>query len=245
MNSRVTSTIAACLVLCLPLLAQVGATPPARVVGLTGNLSLKRAQQAAMPLALQDTVNIGDELTTDQHSEATIRTSSGATVHIFPDSRVLFQEPSGNFRDFLHLFFGSVKIQIQKMERPPNPHQMTTPTAVIAVRGTTFSVFVDDSDATMVAVDEGVVSVANIRSPGSEILLQRGQRTWVRGALPPSRAQKFRGASEHADMMPDRGNGNAMGRQNSMQKGMKKGMDSMPGASGPRGLAIGNPHVMH
>lgn len=245
MNRRVPSTIAVCLALCLPVLAQVAATPPARVVGLTGNLSLKRAEQAARPLALQDTVNHGDELTTDQYSEATIRTASGATVHIFPDSRVVFQAPSGNFRDFLHLFFGSVKVQIEKWSGRPNPHQMTTPTAVIAVRGTTFSVFVDDSDATMVAVDEGVVSVANVRSPLNGILLQRGQRTWVRGALPPAQAQKFRGASEHADMAPERGNGNAMGRQAGMQKGMKKGMDSTPGTSGPRGLAIGNPHVMH
>jgi len=151
---------------------------------------------------VNEAVGIGDELVTGAQSEAIIQASDGSTVHVYPDSRVIFTEQPVGIGEFLHLLFGSIKVHIEKLSGRPNPHSMTTPTAVIAVRGTTFSVFVDDTDATLVAVDEGLVAVANRRSPNEELLVRPGQRTWVRGAQAPLRAQAFRGRSERADMMP-------------------------------------------
>jgi hypothetical protein len=178
---------------------------------------------------LNETVAIGDELVTDAQSEAIIQQTDGSTIHIYPDSRVIFNERSFGITEFLHLFFGSIKVHIEKLSGRPNPHSMTTPTAVIAVRGTTFSVFVDDSDATLVAVDEGLVAVANRRSPSDELLLLPGQRTSVRGNQPPLRAQAFRGRSEQADMMP---RAQAMGgvAGNAMNGGAMGG--AMEGTSG-------------
>lgn len=225
------------------MLAQISGAPGARVVALTGILTIKPAGQAAHPLQLHDAVQAGDELITGENSEAVIRTSGGATVRIFPDSRVIFSERSPDIQEFLHLFLGSIKVHIEKLSGRPNPHKLTTPTAVIAVRGTTFSVFVDDTDSTLVAVDEGVVSVANVRSPSQEMILQRGQRTWVRPGQPPMQAQRFRGRSERADMIPPRGMGGEMGNQmpeGSMggsrmgqSAGTPSGMGGMPGHSGP------------
>ncbi|MBA3975702.1 MAG: hypothetical protein C0504_15970, partial [Candidatus Solibacter sp.] len=111
----------------------------------------------------------------------------------------------------------------------PNPHKLTTPTAVIAVRGTTFSVFVDETDATLVAVDEGLVGVANVQSPDQEVLLKAGQRSWVRPGQPPQQAQAFRGRSERADLMPASGNQGMMGSGNS---GMGAGMSQQAGSMG-------------
>jgi hypothetical protein len=141
-------------------------------------------------------------LITGPNSEAVIQASDGSTVRVFPDSRVIFNERSADIQEFLHLFLGSIKVHIERISGRPNPHKMTTPTAVIAVRGTTFSVFVDEMDATLVAVDEGEVAVANVASPLEEVILRNGQRTWVQRGQPPIAAQRFRGRSERADLIP-------------------------------------------
>ncbi len=232
-----------------PALAQPPLAGQGRVINITGNLSVRRASLASRALAVNETVGIGDELVTDARSEAVIQSTDGSTVYIYPDSRVIYNEHAAGIGEFLHLFFGSVKVHIEKLSGRPNPHSMTTPTAVIAVRGTTFSVFVDDTDATLVAVDEGLVAVANRRSPSEELLLRPGQRTWVRGAQPPLRAQAFRGRSERADMMPgDRAmngmaagaamNGAAMqgamgGASEGALSGRTPGMAGMSGRPGP------------
>ncbi len=222
--------------LSIALVAVALAQPPsAWVSSLTGVLTVRRAQQNVRALRVNDSVEIGDELTTGEDSEATIRTADGATVHIFPDSRVLFSQRPPDLQDFLHLFLGSVKVHIEKISGRPNPHKMTTPTAIIAVRGTTFSVFVDETDSTLVAVDEGIVSVANVRSPSQEVLLRRGQRTWVRPGQPPMQARRFRGPSERADMMAGNGMGSGM-TGSGMDAGMHGSMGQMAGP-GSRGMA--------
>ena len=230
--------------------AQTLATGQGRVVSLIGSLSVKRASLGARTLGLNEIVATGDELVTDGQSEAIIQASDGSTVHIFPDSRVVFSELSLGIADFLHLFFGSIKVHIEKLSGRPNPHSMTTPTAVIAVRGTTFSVFVDDTDATLVAVDEGLVAVSNRRAPSEEVLLRPGQRSWVRGNQPPLRAQVFRGRSERADMMPGAQAMGGMGGNGTTGSAMAGAMDKnsgsalygrMPGMTGVPGRP-GPPH---
>lgn len=242
---RVANTIAVAAALMVwaagPAAAQPLSAGQGRVASISGSLSLKRAPIGSRALALNELVSVGDELVTDAQSEAVIQASDGSTVHIYPDSRVIFSEQSVGIGEFLHLVFGSIKVHIEKLSGRPNPHSMTTPTAVIAVRGTTFSVFVDDTDATLVAVDEGLVAVANRRAPSQEMLLRPGQRTWVRGNQPPLRAQAFRGRSEKADMMPGMAamgimGGSAMGGGSAMSgaaAGHTPGMGGMPGSSGP------------
>lgn len=186
----------------VPLAAQWGSTGPAQVVSLTGELTVRSPRQVARPLRLMDQVASGDELMTGANSEAVIRAPDGSTVRIFPDSHVVFNERSADIQEFLRLFLGSIKVHIEKLSGRPNPHKLTTPTAIIAVRGTTFSVFVDETEATLVAVDEGEVSVANVASPSQEVILHKGQRTWVQRGQPPASSQRFRGRSERADVIP-------------------------------------------
>jgi hypothetical protein len=145
---------------------------------------------------------------------------------------VIFNERSADVRELLHLFLGSIKVHIERLSGRPNPHKLTTPTAVIAVRGTTFSVFVDETDATLVAVDEGLVGVANVQSPDLEVLLKAGQRSWVRPGQPPQQAQAFRGRSERADLMPAPGSQGMMGSNSGMAAGMSQQAGSMGNARG-------------
>lgn len=224
-------------------LAQSPDPGAARVVSLTGTLTIKGFRQESRALRLRDTVHSGDELITGENAQAVLRTDDGSTVTIYPDSHVIFNERSADVRELLHLFLGSIKVHIEKISGRPNPHKMTTPTAVIAVRGTTFSVFVDETDSTLVAVDEGMVAVANRQSPDQEVLLRAGQRSWVRPGQPPQQAQAFRGRSERADLVPASGgrsgmamDGSSMGGAMSQQAGAMsgaRGMGSMSGKAGP------------
>lgn len=210
--------------------------PGAQIVYLAGELSVRRGRLPVQVLKLHELVQPGDALITGQNSEALIRTSDGSTVRIFPDSRVIFSEQSQDIREFLHLFLGSIKVRIEKLSGRPNPQKMTTPTAVIAVRGTMFSVFVDETDATLVAVDEGTVAVANRRSPSEEVLLQGGQRAWIRGDQPPTRAQAFRGRSDRADLIPGPNAGRGIGGDGMNRGGMGEMADSMSATGSSRGM---------
>ena len=240
---RWAANVAVVLACLTSLKAQVPDPGAARIVSLTGTLTFKGFRQESRVLRLNDAVLSGDDLATGENSQAVIRTGDGSTVTIYPDSHVIFNERSADVRELLHLFLGSIKVHIEKLSGRPNPHKLTTPTAVIAVRGTTFSVFVDDMDSTLVAVDEGLVGVANRQSPDQEVLLKAGQRSWVRPGQPPQQAQDFRGRSERADLMPASGaqpgmdNGNSgMGGTLSEQTGSMgsaRGIGSMSGRSNP------------
>jgi len=236
--------LAALLLTGFPVSGQTAPDPgAARVVSLTGSLTVKRFRQEIRSLRLNDAVQAGDELTTGEKSQAIIRTVDGSAVVLYPDSRVIFNERSADVRELLHLFLGSIKVHIEKISGRPNPHKLTTPTAVIAVRGTTFSVLVDDTDATLVAVDEGEVGVTNIQIPDQELILRAGQRTWVRQGQPPQQAQAFRGRSERADLAQGSSHGKmGMGVSNSgmaaemrrtQTMGGSQGMGSMSGRTNP------------
>jgi hypothetical protein len=68
---------------------------------------------------------------------------------------------------------GRVKIYIQHLPGIPNPNNVSSPTAVISVRGTVFEVNVEDADGTtFVSVDEGLVAVRSKAPAGGEVLLQ-------------------------------------------------------------------------
>jgi hypothetical protein len=64
-----------------------------------------------------------------------------------------------------------VKVYIQRLGNQPNHNRVTTPTAVISVRGTIFDVAVEDQDATtLVSVDEGAVLVRHTQQVGERLL---------------------------------------------------------------------------
>jgi FecR protein len=72
-----------------------------------------------------------------------------------------------------------VRIHIQKLGGQPNPNRILTPTAVISVRGTTFDVSVNDEEATLVEVEEGVVDVRHALKPGVSKTLNAGESLHV------------------------------------------------------------------
>jgi hypothetical protein len=92
---------------------------------------------------------------------------------------------SGGFKSILNLMLGQVRFYIQRLGGRPNPYAVRTPTALIAVRGTTFDVIVDDSQFAEVRCLEGMVKVENIALSDREVVLEPGYKTLVRPNEPP------------------------------------------------------------
>jgi ferric-dicitrate binding protein FerR (iron transport regulator) len=177
------------LLVALPMWAAPGGVQ-GQVAAVKGQVSLVRGQASPVLLHKHDTVEAGDEILTDHKSSATIRMPDGSTVRIYPDSHVVLRTETGNWKEFLNVFLGNVRVQIEKLSGRPNPKSMTTPTAIIAVRGTIFSVSVDQTGDTQVGVGEGLVSVASLLQPQNEVLLKPGQSCWMRhGQQRPTQPQ--------------------------------------------------------
>lgn len=190
------------------------AAPVARVAEISGTVTLNRSNQPMADLKLNDAVQVGDEVITDLSSTAVLRLTDGSTVKVFPGSRVAFEDPGGSLKNFLHVLFGTVKLKIEKLAGRPNPKAVTTPTAIVAVRGTIFQVAVDQDETTGVEVEEGEVAVANRYVTGNEVVLRGGQESWIRRGMPP---------------LPPQPRGTGPGSPNRARSG-----DNQPGPDGAR-----------
>jgi hypothetical protein len=134
------------------------ASAAAVVESMTGQVDVLRDSQ---PWAL----NVGSEvkpkqiIQTGPDGYAKFKVSDGSTFEVFPNSRVTFRSTPGDWRDLLEMWLGRVKVHIEHLNGLPNPNKVRTPTAIISVRGTTFDVQLEEDDATLISVDEGLVDV--------------------------------------------------------------------------------------
>lgn len=168
----------AVFLLVLPVVAQNQMA--GKLSAVKGKVSLVRGQSMPVPLHNGDNIQSGDAIWTDAMSSATLRFPDRSTVRIFPNSHVELRPESSSWKEFLHLLLGNVRVQIEKLSGRPNPKVMTTPTAIIAVRGTIFAVAVERNGDTQVGLEKGVVAVASQFHPEEEVLLHPGQELWVR-----------------------------------------------------------------
>lgn len=144
---------------------QSGAFPPgressAKVLQITGRVSLLRGQEQ-WALNTGDWVANRQTIITGADGFAVLQVQDGSRIEVFPNSHLVFRNNAGDTtKELLDLFLGRVKVFVEKFGGKPNPNRVTTPTAVISVRGTIFDVQIEDDDATtLVSVEEGVVVV--------------------------------------------------------------------------------------
>jgi len=105
--------------------------------------------------------------------------SDGSTFEVFPNSEVTFRKTYG-IGDLLNVWMGKVKVYIQHLPGIPNPNNVTTPTALISVRGTIFDVDVQDLEGTtFVTLDEGIVDVRHLRVASGIVRLAPGESIQV------------------------------------------------------------------
>lgn len=181
------------LILVLPLWSQdqvVG-----RISGLKGKVSLVRDQQAALLLHKGDDVQRGDSILTDAKSSATMQMPDGSSVRIFPNSHIELRPETGSWKEFLHIWLGKARVQIEKLSGRPNPKVTTTPTAIIAVRGTLFVVAVEQNGDTGVELEKGLIAVSSLTDPEQKVLVEPGQQIRVKHGEKPSQPQRIQHAT--------------------------------------------------
>lgn len=177
---RLLCAFAACLGAGVSQNLQMGDAPmsgdyAAKVVSLTGQVSILKDSQP-WALNIGDRIQMQQVIITGPDGHALFQVSDGSTFEVFPDSNVVFRNNPPNWRDMLDILAGKIKVHIQRWGGQPNFNRIHTPTAVISVRGTTFDVAVaEDSAATDVAVEEGIVDVRNIMHPGITKTLNTGE----------------------------------------------------------------------
>ena len=146
----------------------------ARVIVQYGQLSALTGN-GLMALSVGGSLKPQQIVVTGADSYGQFQVADGSTFEVFANSKVMFREHAGNLQEILNVLIGHVKVYIQHLNGLPNYNQVTSPTAVISVRGTVFEEVVEDEDGTtFVSVDEGVVGVRNLTAPGETVNLQRG-----------------------------------------------------------------------
>jgi hypothetical protein len=180
-----TLLIAAALVVSLtPVCAQ-----SARVLVQTGNVKFLK-DQSGYTYALMDNSEIkpGYTIKTGDDGYAKIQVPDGSTFEVFPKSEVVYTKTE-SIHDLLNVWLGRVKVMIQHAPHVPNPNNVTTPTALISVRGTVFDVDVEDIDGTtLVSLDEGSIVLKHRLKGGNPVELIPGQRIRVYPNQPLARA---------------------------------------------------------
>jgi hypothetical protein len=119
-------------------------------------------------------VHVKQIIVTGPNSYAKFEVPDGSTFEVFENSTVTFRDNYPSWSDLLNVLIGRVKVFIDH-SKGPNPKNVTTPTAVVSVRGTIFDVVVEDTDGTtFITVDDGLVQVRNTTAPGPEPQLKTG-----------------------------------------------------------------------
>jgi hypothetical protein len=151
----------------------------AKVIVQQGQVSAVKDTNNYRALSLGSTVTQGQLIVTGHDGYAKFQVEDGSTFEVFPDAQVIFRNTM-SFGDLLNVVIGKIKVYIQHAPGIPNPNNVTTPTALISVRGTVFFVDVQDDDGTTtVSVDDGMVAVRNLKMGGKTVTLIPGQAITV------------------------------------------------------------------
>ena len=178
---------AASLVVCLaavPTFSQAQFGPDAAQVALLdGRVSLERAGELWV-LEAGQTVRGGQVIVTGPDGYAQLQLFDHSILEVFPNSRLVFRANRFNVRELLELFLGRVRLQIQRLTDGDSPYRVTTPTAVISIRGTILDVDVGPGQETVVQVETGSVGVRHRLLAGKEVVVESGQSIQVLPNVP-------------------------------------------------------------
>ena len=140
-------------------------------------------------LTTSQPVQVGDEVRTGPDAQLILEVPDGSYMVVAENSKLIVEDFwSGNLRSLMNLMVGKVRFYVQRIGGRPNPYRVTTPTALIAVRGTTFEVIVDEAQIAEVRCLERRVAVETVGLPNREVILEPGRKTLVRPGeypLPP------------------------------------------------------------
>ena len=163
------------------------------IADLKGEIVLHSAQGATLPAQRGQVLPAESSIETAKGS-LLLSLQDGSQVLVKPHSRVILKAPEQSQGNFLQLFLGNIMAKVQKRLGNAPSFRMGTPTAVITVRGTRFSVEVTKKNKTIVQVYEGLVEVVGIAMPNQPMLIKPGFYTQVENDRPPQSPREVPGA---------------------------------------------------
>lgn len=203
----------------------------ATILSIEGSVQITRTDSLGarlITLNVNDNILAGDVIKTNGNGRLVLKLSDNSQAIISEKTTVEIKDLQSSPRTIFNVIKGKTRIKIEKLGGKPNPYQVTTPTTVIAVRGTEFDVFVKDNE-TKVYVTEGEVSVTGISAP-QQVILTPGNFTQVKRDRPPMPPARFTPQQNDKIFRP-RDSGNP---QNRPQNGQ-------PPTNNPSGRGSGNP----
>lgn len=117
--------------------------------------------------------------------------SDGSQVLVKSKTRVVLKSPESGEGSFLQMLIGEIVAKVKKRLGETPPFRMGTPSAVITVRGTRFSVEVDKKGKTRVQVFEGIVEVEGLGEKPRAVLVEPGYETEVEPGRQPQQPQQI------------------------------------------------------
>ncbi|MFQ6015501.1 MAG: FecR domain-containing protein [Anaerolineae bacterium] len=131
-------------------------------------------------------VSVGDRVKTGADSKAIITFFEGTESELGPETDLTIQElavvSEQSFTIVLQLWLGQTWHRVVGLIDPNSRHQIVTPSAVVAVRGTEYGVAVDEKLVTRVEVVEGLIAVT---AQEVTVELKPGEQTEVEPGQPP------------------------------------------------------------
>ncbi|HMK22171.1 MAG TPA: FecR family protein [Terriglobales bacterium] len=149
----------------------------ASIAEIKGDVQIANPQGGAIS-AQRGTVLAAESKITTAKGSVLLDLPDGSQVLVKPNSNVVLKAPDQGKGYWFELLLGRINAKVQKRLGNAPSFRMGTPTAVITVRGTRFSVDVDKKEHTYVEVYEGVVEVAGFFH-GAPVMVRPGYSTDV------------------------------------------------------------------
>jgi hypothetical protein len=230
MNRLTLTTAAVCVSMALVVSSDSPSIIEYRVENVTRHLLLQTSD-GEQPLAAGGLVHSGDSLRTGPRSKAELSALDFAARFVI-DAKTRVRLAHDNPGILLELERGSLRAVFDKLTGNAERERLvTTPSAVLAVRGTEYGVEVEKDGDTSVVVFDGTVEVWERSGRGKRVRVAAGQATRVRRGHEPS-APKAHGL-KRSDW--DRG-------RHSVSRMMGQGQQA-PGGEGAGGAGGGGPNA--
>ena len=155
------------------------------VVYTEGWVDIKDSSGEIYELYIGDRVYYGDTVITGDDGVAELEPENGSRIIIKPGTVFSISERDigGKKQSVVSTTLGEVAFKFNRMTTEP---LISTPSTVMGVRGTEFTVYAGADGSSLVAVDSGAVEVS---SHGEAVLLEEAEGVEVPAGMPPG--EKF------------------------------------------------------
>jgi len=137
---------------------------PALIIALNGDVSVIRANGDKQTLTTETKLYSGDQIVTASQQSVRLQFADLSELQILPNSEVVLDKLShfkqtGMVDTRIRLNSGAVNTRVEK-QKPDSRYQITTPSAITAVRGTSFRLSTDEQNVSRTEVTGGIVAVS-------------------------------------------------------------------------------------